>query len=296
MTGVSTRGIEALPAPLALHAEQVCQRFESAWRAGPRPRLEDFLQGAAEAERTPLLRELVEVEIEGRLARGEAARAEEYQQRFPALDPAWLADAVADPPLPAGGGAAAAVPSMAPGAAVPALAAGGGRSLGDYELLGELARGGMGVVYRARDVALGREVAVKVLLDRFPAGGLAAHRFLGEARITGQLQHPGIPAVHQVGTLPDGRPYLAMKLIKGRTLDQVLRERPNPAAERGRLLAVFAAVCQAVGYAHAHRVIHRDLKPANVMVGAFGEVLVMDWGLAKVLPGRGGGGALSRRL
>jgi len=89
--------------------------------------------------------------------------------------------------------------------------------------------------------------------------------------------------VHQVGHLPNGRPFLAMKLIKGRTLEAVLRDRPDPSAGRGRLLAVFEAVCQAVGYAHAHGVIHRDLKPANVMVGAFGEVQVMDWGLAKVL-------------
>src|SRR5262249_57124159 len=94
---------------------------------------------------------------------------------------------------------------------------------------------------------------------------------------------PGIPAVHQVGTVPDGRPFLAMKLIKGRTLETMLRIRVDPSADLGSLLAVFEAVCQAVGYAHAHRVIHRDLKPGNVMVGAFAEVQVMDWGLAKVL-------------
>jgi eukaryotic-like serine/threonine-protein kinase len=152
-----------------------------------------------------------------------------------------------------------------------------------YELREEIGRGGMGVVYRARDTALGRDVAVKLLSQRYPADSPAAQRFLGEARITGQLQHPGIPAVHQVGALADGRPFLAMKLIKGSTLEDILKHRPDPAAERGRLLAVFEAVCQAVGYAHAHRVIHRDLKPANVMVGAFGEVQVMDWGLAKVL-------------
>src|SRR5262245_47435674 len=152
-----------------------------------------------------------------------------------------------------------------------------------YDLLNEIGQGGMGVVYRARDTALGRDVAVKLLPDRYPANSPAAQRFLGEARITGQLQHPGIPAVHQVGNLPDGRPFLAMKLIKGCTLEALLKQRPDPSAERGRLLAIFEAACQAVGYAHAHRVIHRDLKPANVMVGAFGEVQVMDWGLAKVL-------------
>jgi WD40 repeat protein len=156
-----------------------------------------------------------------------------------------------------------------------------------YELLDEVGRGGMGVVYRARDVALDRDVAVKLLADRYPLDSPAAERFVNEARITGQLQHPGIPAVHQVGNLPDGRPFLAMKLIKGCTLETILKDRPEPSAERGRLLAVFEAACQAVGYAHAHRVIHRDLKPANVMVGGFGEVQVMDWGLAKVL-GEGG--------
>jgi WD40 repeat protein/serine/threonine protein kinase len=156
-----------------------------------------------------------------------------------------------------------------------------------YELLDEVGRGGMGVVYRARDVALGRDVAVKLLAECYSLDSPAAQRFVSEARITGQLQHPGIPAVHQAGFLPDGRPFLAMKLIKGRTLDAIVKDRPDPSAERGRLLAVFEAVCQAVGYAHAHRVIHRDLKPANVMVGAFGEVQVMDWGLAKVL-GEGG--------
>jgi tetratricopeptide (TPR) repeat protein/tRNA A-37 threonylcarbamoyl transferase component Bud32 len=152
-----------------------------------------------------------------------------------------------------------------------------------YELFEELGRGGMGVICRARDVALDRDVAIKLLAERYPADSLPAQRFLSEARITAQLQHPGIPAVHQVGTLADGRPFLAMKLIKGNTLEAILKQPTGPAAERGRLLAIFEAVCHAVGYAHAHRVIHRDLKPANIMVGAFGEVQVMDWGLAKVL-------------
>jgi eukaryotic-like serine/threonine-protein kinase len=152
-----------------------------------------------------------------------------------------------------------------------------------YELLGEVGEGGMGVVYRARDVMLDRDVAVKFLRARFRTDGPAAKRFLDEARITGQLQHPAIPPVHQVGALPDGRPFLVMKLIKGRTLSELLND---PATDRGRLVAVFEQVCQAVGYAHAHKVVHRDLKPQNVMVGAFGEVQVMDWGLAKVLADR----------
>jgi eukaryotic-like serine/threonine-protein kinase len=150
-------------------------------------------------------------------------------------------------------------------------------------MLEEIGRGGMGVVYRARDLALDREIAIKVLTNAFVPGSSVAARFVQEARITGQLQHPGIPAVHQTGTLPDGRPYLAMKLIRGRTLEALLKDRTDAAPDHGRFLAVFESVCQAVGYAHAHGVIHRDLKPANIMVGAFGEVQVMDWGLAKEL-------------
>src|SRR5262249_30497667 len=138
-----------------------------------------------------------------------------------------------------------------------------------YELLDEIGHGGMGVVYRARDTALDRDVAVKLLAGRYPADSPATPRFLPRARIPRQLQHPGIPAIHQVGALADGRPFLAMRLIKGSTLESILKHRPNPAAERGRLLAIFDAVCQAVGYAHAHHVIHRDLKPSNIMVGAF---------------------------
>src|SRR5262249_35072684 len=172
-------------------------------------------------------------------------------------------------------------PSTAAPVEAVAEAAGGVAAPAGYELLDEIGHGGMGVVYRARDAGLGRDGAVKVLAEKYAPDSGSARRFLAEARITGQLQHPGIPAVHQVGTLPGGRPFLAMKLIKGQTLDAQLHERP--AADRGRLVAVFEQVCQAVAYAHAHRVIHRDLKPAHVMVGAFGEVQVMDWGLAKVL-------------
>jgi tetratricopeptide (TPR) repeat protein/tRNA A-37 threonylcarbamoyl transferase component Bud32 len=157
---------------------------------------------------------------------------------------------------------------------------------GRFELGEELARGGMGIVYRARDDMLDRDVAVKVLHERFFADSLFGDRFLDEARITAQLQHPAIPPVFEVGRLADDRPYLAMKLIKGRTLEKLLSERCSPADERGQFLSVFQQVCQAVSYAHSRRILHRDLKTANVMVGAFGEVQVMDWGLAKLLEPR----------
>jgi hypothetical protein len=149
-----------------------------------------------------------------------------------------------------------------------------------YDLMPEIARGGMGVVYAARDRALDRQVAVKVMLP-----GMDAAAFNREARITGHLPHPGIPPVHALGTVADGRPFLVMKLIRGDTLDTVLKARTDLTADLGRLLAAFEQMCQAVGYAHAQGIIHRDLKPSNVMVGAFGEVQVMDWGLAKELGG-----------
>ena len=156
-----------------------------------------------------------------------------------------------------------------------------------YQLLGEIARGGMGVIIKGRDPDLGRDLAFKVLKADLAGKAVAEQRFVEEAQVGGQLQHPGVVPVYDLGRFADGRPYFAMKLVKGRTLADLLAERKNPADDRGRFLQTFLQVCQTVAYAHAKGVIHRDLKPSNVMVGGFGEVLVMDWGLAKVLP-RGG--------
>jgi serine/threonine-protein kinase len=157
--------------------------------------------------------------------------------------------------------------------------------LGRYHLRGELGRGGMGAVLRGYDPALDRELAVKVLLSGAAADPTARRRFEEEARIGGRLQHPGVVPVHELGVAADGRPFFTMKLIEGRTLAALLKERPGPAHDLPRLLTVFEQVCQTVAFAHSKGVLHRDLKPANVMVGAFGEVQVMDWGVAKVLVG-----------
>ena len=162
-------------------------------------------------------------------------------------------------------------------------------SNGRFQILGEIAHGGMGIVYRARDTTLVRDVAIKVVKEQLGTADSVTGRFVEEARITGQLQHPGIPPVHELGMLPDGRPYLAMKLIQGRTLADELKNRQSLAQDRGRWLAVFESICQAVAYAHSNGVIHRDLKPRNIMVGEYGEVQVMDWGLAKELEKAEGG-------
>ena len=128
------------------------------------------------------------------------------------------ADPAADPAATTAGEASGVAPATTPGK-------------GRYEPGEEIARGGMGVIYRATDTVLGREVAVKVLQERFGPASAAADRFADEARIAAQLQHPGIPPVHDLGALPDGRPFLAMKLVKGRTLDELLKDRASPAEE-----------------------------------------------------------------
>jgi tetratricopeptide (TPR) repeat protein len=129
---------------------------------------------------------------------------------------------------------------------------------------------------------LGRELAVKVLRDDYRDRPDARGRFVAEAKVGSQLQHPAIVPVYELGHFADGRPFITMKLVEGQTLAALLRERPDSAHELPRFLSVFEQVCQAMAYAHNKGVIHRDLKPANVMVGAFGEVQVMDWGFAKV--------------
>ncbi len=154
---------------------------------------------------------------------------------------------------------------------------------GRYHLLGEIARGGMGVVLKGRDEDLGRDLAVKVLLEKHRGNPELVRRFVEEAQIGGQLQHPGIVPVYELGQLPDDRLFIAMKLLRGRTLAALLEARKDPAEDRPRFLQIFEHVCQTMAYAHSCGVIHRDLKPSNVMVGNFGEVQVMDWGLAKVL-------------
>jgi hypothetical protein len=125
----------------------------------------------------------------------------------------------------------------------------------------------MGAVHKGRDASLGREVAVKVLLEAHQEKPDLVRRFVEEAQIGGQLQHPGVVPVYELGQFPDPRPYFTMKLVKGRTLAQLLAERTDPAQDRPRFLKVFEQVCQALAYAHARGVIHRDLKPSNVMVG-----------------------------
>ena len=140
----------------------------------------------------------------------------------------------------------------------------------------------MGVVVKGRDADLGREVAIKFLKSEHRESQPMVQRFVDEAQIGGQLQHPGILPVYELGLDKEGCPFFAMKLIHGKTLQEVLAD-SDIAKDQPRLIGLMEQVCHAVAYAHARRVIHRDLKPSNVMIGHFGEVQVVDWGLAKVL-------------
>ncbi len=185
-------------------------------------------------------------------------------------------------------------PAAAPDArAQPAPGAEGGTGLEQprYAFVGELGRGGMGAVYRVFDQNLRRSLAMKVILG--PSLGAGAQteararelssRFLEEAQITGQLEHPGVVPVYDLGLDPDQRLYFTMRLVRGETFEQVIRQVQS--GEQGwtltRALGVLLKVCETMSYVHDMGVIHRDLKPANVMVGAYGEVYVVDWGLAR---------------
>jgi serine/threonine protein kinase len=149
---------------------------------------------------------------------------------------------------------------------------------GRYVLMDEVGRGGMGTVYRARDERLGRDVAIKVAHHTLASAGLE-RRMRTEARVLAALEHPGIVPVHDVGTVHDGRMYYVMKLVDGSSLERLLEGLES----RDEQLRLLERICEPVAFAHSRGVVHRDLKPANIMVGAFGEVLVMDWGVARVL-------------
>jgi serine/threonine protein kinase len=287
-------GREPLPPSGALPLEQVCNRFEDAWKAGQRPRLEDFLGDGPEAEREWLVRELLRLEIHYRLQNGECLGPEEYRARLPehAAAIADLLDALAStgslstvahvpapavpaPPtsLPAAGDHATLSP-LPFDAASPDLPA-----LAGYELLGRLDQGGMGVVYRARQVNLQRIVALKMIRAQGCPDGQLLARFRIEATAVARLDHPHIVRIHDFGE-QNGQPYFAMEFVAGGSLAQKLRGSPLPVDQAASLVEALA---RAMHYAHQQNIIHRDLKPANVLLTATGHPKIADFGLAKHL-------------
>ncbi len=256
--------------------ENVCTEFESSWRSGQRRRIEEVLQTAEPHIRERLLDELLAVELELQFTESGSPEVATYHERFPHDKPRierLFQSVRAD--------CQEAERRAARLAAIEPL-----DERDHYELGDEIARGGMGVVFRCHDVELGRHLALKTLLPEYQDHNEAVLRFVNEAKISAQLQHPGVPPVHKLGRLRDGRPYLTMKLVSGRTLAELLiHSDRNPTSETQRRvdLDVFQHVCRTMAYAHSQGIIHRDLKPANIMIGAFDEVQVMDWGLAREL-------------
>jgi WD40 repeat protein len=271
--------------------EAVLDRFEGAWRHGQRPAIDDY-RPAGDADSVTLLAELVQTDLEFRLKAGEPARAEEYLGRYPEL--AADADAVLDlvaaeyvlrrrrePDL-----SAAEYLGRFPHYRDALRArleetAGPPVSIPGYEVLGELGRGGMGVIYKARQTGLNRTVALKMVLAPALAGPAGLARFRREAEAAARLHHPHIVQIYEVGE-HGGRPYLALEYVEGETLARRLAGAP-PAA--GQAAELAEALARAMHHAHQRGVIHRDLKPANVLLSEDGTPKVTDFGLAKLLEG-----------
>jgi serine/threonine-protein kinase len=314
MSGTDAPGGGELSASAARLCNAVCDRFEAAWQAaggsGPHPLIEAFLADVAEPVRAVVLGELILLDVHYRRRLGESLGPADYLKRFPRLDPAWLAGVVgpeaAVKPIPTtvtGASSPAAdslpEPSLAGG---DTLAAGNPPAeappAGRYTRGRLHATGGIGRVWLARDHALGRQVALKELRPDRAADAALRARFLEEARITGQLEHPGIVPVYELAGDPGGEPFYTMRFVKGRTLREAVADyhrkrqqgRAGPLDLRG-LLDVFVAVCNVVAYAHSRGVLHRDLKGQNVVLGDYGEVFVLDWGLAKVVGAAGAAAA-----
>jgi len=253
----------------AIHREKLCDRFEAAWRAvragGGRPCLEDFLAETSEPEHESLLEELVQVEIDYRRELGERPSSHDYCQRFPALSPGWLNEILNELATLPFGSARIASPSMT------------GRTFGDYELLAEIARGGMGVVYKARQVSLNRIVALKMILAGSHASDADVLRFRAEAEAAANLDDPGIVPIYEVGK-HEGLYFFSMGYVEGNSLAERLVEGPLPPRNAAEIVRDTA---RAVHYAHQEGVIHRDLKPANILIDRTNRPRVTDFGLAK---------------
>lgn len=248
--------------------DAACEAFEAALKVGDRPEIEQFLPGYEEPELSKLLFELLRLEIQYFSVQVQSQG--EYLTRFPDhchVINEVFASTVAPPP---------------PEETLIASSA--------LRLRWCLGQGGLGIVYVAEDEQLRRETAVKFIQDNLRHSEASKEQFRLEAEITGRLEHPGIVPVYGLGQMPDGRQFYVMRLIRGERYDAAIAKYYQSEGERSKdsvqrqvdfheLLQRFAAVCKTLAYAHNRGVIHRDLKPGNIMLGRYGETMVIDWGL-----------------
>jgi serine/threonine protein kinase/predicted ATPase len=262
-------GYESLAHDSALSVDAACDQFELAWRQGQRPAIESFLIRSPCEDQLVLVRELVLLEIGYRRRAGEKPQATDYRSRFPALDDSWLTRAVLSPTAtnalttPAHG-ALRARPESIPG----------------FEILGERGRGGMGIVCQARDVRLGRFVALKFLAPDATRDPRRLQRFRREARAASALNHPAVCTLYDLGEFA-GHPYLVLEWIEGQTLRTLIR----PHADLPCIVSIMRQAAEALRVAHAAGIVHRDIKPENLMIRPDGYLKVLDFGLARLLPG-----------
>jgi WD40 repeat protein/serine/threonine protein kinase len=246
---------------VARRGDQVCDRFEAVWKTAESPdqwpRIEDYLDAAAETEYSALLSELLFLDVYYRRLHREDPQAADYGRRFPGLDQDWLAGVVAKLATGRGHLALAATPKPSL-AALPADSP----AIPGYEILGVLGRGGMGVIYEAWQVGLKRRVAIKTLRDQAGATCHDVARFATEAEAVARLQHPHIVQIYDIGEYA-GRPFFSLELMSAGSLAQKLASGPLSAAAAAQLVETLA---RAVHYAHQRGILHRDLKPANVLL------------------------------
>jgi serine/threonine protein kinase len=260
----STAGLSLL-LTVAAAVDRARDRFEASWESGGRPRIEDYLQDFEEPGRSHLFRELLAAELIRRGGLGERPAAEEYRARFPDLSSLvdLVIDSTRDPE-----------PRPKPARGLPEY-------FGRYRILKPLGRGGMGAVYLALDTHLDRRVALKH--PHFGADKAAAHeRFYREARAAATFDHPNLCPVFDVGQI-DGIDYLTMPYLEGKPLSKVVNSE-KPAVPR-QVAAVIRKLALALDVAYRRGVVHRDLKPANIMACRSRELVIMDFGLARIEDG-----------
>lgn len=263
----------------ALMSAQLCNDLVQRWQRGERVPVEAYLRQHPELENAECAFELVLTEVVLRREQGEQVPLAEFIWRFPRFEQRLRRHFALHVGL-----AAASTPVISstplPRVATPVVIPEQIPSLPGYEVVAPIGRGGMGIVYKARDVSLGRFVALKLIREEHARHSERLARFLREARTASALNHPGICTVHALGELPDGRPFIVMELVEGLTLRAIAMSRSAP----DEVIRFIGQAALALAAAHAAGVVHRDIKPENIMTRADGHVKVLDFGLARLLP------------